>query len=159
LTHYGVISMGIKSGFKKTFGTGLNPKQWVGSDQLKKDSKTLAKMVGSVLKRSKKAAKTKETFEEAVSRFNLTPDDIKKRMKSAKEIVMILLVASAFLVVYAVYQWFFLGHFIAGFTCLILTVLTLSYAFREHFHLFQMRQRRLGCSYKEWLNSTFKRVK
>ncbi len=149
--------MGVKSLFKKGFGSGLSPKKWVGFDQLKSDSISLGQMIKRVFKRSQKVKK-KETFEQAVKRFNLTEADIQKRIKSAKELVVIFLALSAVLIVYTIYQWSG-GHIVSGFICFILSLLILAYAFREHFNLFQMRSRRLGCTYSEWFNSLFKGVK
>lgn len=146
--------MGFKSMFKKGLGSGLSPRKWVGYDQLKTDSVTVGKIFKGVFKRSKEAEK-KETFEQAAKRFNLTEEDIQKRMKSAKELVMIFLGFGSLLVTYAIYQWIS-GRFVGGLICLILSLLTFAYAFREHFNLFQMRKRCLGCTYKEWFNSTFK---
>jgi len=146
--------MGFKSTMKKSLGSGLSPKRWVGYNQLQSDSKTVGKIFKSVFERSAKAEK-KESFEEAVKRFNLTEEDIQKRMKSAKQLVMTFLGFGGILLAYMLYQWT-VGHIIEGFICLVLAALTLSYAFREHFNLFQMRQRRLGCTYKEWFKSTFK---
>lgn len=145
--------MGLKSTMKKGLFSGLNPKQWIGFNQLQSDSKTLGSIAKSVFQRSKEAEK-KETFEEALKRFNLTEEDLKKRMHSAKQLVMIFVAFGGALFAYMIYQWSS-GHFTEGFICLILSALTLSYAFREHFNLFQMRQRRLGCTYKEWFKSTF----
>lgn len=150
--------MGFRSALKKGVGSGLNPKKWVGFNQLKSDSTTLSNIFRGVFKRSEKAAEKKETFEEAVKRFNLTEKDIQKRMKSAKELVMIFLGLGGLLLFYTFYQWAS-GRVISGFICLTLSLLTLAYAFREHFNLFQMRNRRLGCTYKEWVNGTFKRSK
>ena len=145
--------MGFKKVVKKGFGSGLNPKKWIGYGALKADTITLTKIFKGVFKRSK--TERKETFDQAIKRFNLTEEDIQKRIKSAKELVMIFLGFGGLLVVYALYQWI-QGRMMGGFVCLILSFLTFAYAFREHFNMFQMRNRRLGCSYSEWFNSTFK---
>jgi len=146
--------MGLKSTMKKGLGSGLSPKKWIGYDQLRSDSHSLGKICKSVLNRSKDETK-KESFEQAIKRLDLKEEDIKKRIKSAKELVMIFLGLGALLILYTIYQWT-AGHFVNGFICFILSLLTFVYSFREHFNLFQMRQRRLGCTYAEWIKSTFK---
>lgn len=147
--------MGFKSAMKKGFGTGLSPKKWIGFNQLKSDSRTMGKIFKGVFGRSKKGAERNETFEDAVKRYHLTEEDIQKRIRSSKELVIIFLGFAVVLAAYTVYQWT-ASHFIDGFICLILVILTSAYGFREHFNMFQMRQRRLGCTYAEWFNSTFK---
>ena len=146
--------MGFKKVVKRGFGSGLSPKKWIGYNTLKSDTVTLSKIFKSVFKRSKKTER-KETFEQAVKRLNLTEEDIQKRIKSAKELVMIFLGFGGLLIFYTIYQWV-MGRFVSGFICLILSSLVFAYAFREHFNIFQMRKRRLGCTYSEWFNSTFK---
>lgn len=150
--------MGFKSALKNSVGSGLSPKKWIGFNQLKSDSTTLGRIFRGVFNRSKSEAEKKETFEEAVKRLNLTEKEIQKRMKSAKELVIIFIGFGGLLFLYTIYQWTG-GRVISGFICLTLSLLTFAYAFREHFNLFQMRNRRLGCTYKEWFNSTFKRSK
>jgi intracellular multiplication protein IcmV len=146
--------MGFKSILKKGVSGGVSPKQWIGFGQIKGDTVKVSKIAKAVFKREKHTER-KETFEEAMKRFDLSEDDIKKRMKTSKQLVFIFLGISALLAFYMTYQWVS-GHFIGGFICMVLMSLILSYAFREHFNLFQMRQRRLGCTCKEWLKSTFK---
>jgi len=146
--------MGFKRVFKKGLSAGISPKKWVGYDHIKSDSVSVGKIAKNVFKRDK-TNRRKETFDEAMKRYNLSESDIKKRIKTSKHLVAIFLGFSGLLGFYMVYQWH-VGHFIGGFTCLVLMSLILAYTFREHFNLFQMRQRRLGCTYKEWLSSLFK---
>ena len=56
---------------------------------------------------------------------------------------------------YAVYV-FHSGFYLPGFVCLMLTALAGAHCFREHFNRFQMRQRRLGCTFQEWALHTFR---
>lgn len=147
--------MGFKKVVKKGLTGGISPKRWLGYDSIKTETKLLSKIFGGVFKRSKKAEK-KETFEEAVKRFNLTEGDIQKRIKSSKELAMIFFGMGGLLFVYAIYQWS-MGRLLSGIICLTLMLLISAYGFREHFNMFQMRERRLGCTYLEWFNSTFKK--
>lgn len=149
--------MGFRRVVKKGLSGGLNPKRWLGYDQLKEDTASVGNIARSVFKREKNTER-KETFDDAVKRFNLTEEDIKKRMKTSKQLVALFLGMGGLLFAYFVYQCA-TGHILHSFICLVLTALILVNAFREHFNLFQMRQRRLGCTYKEWVNSLFKRSK
>ena len=146
--------MGFKKVVKKGLGSGLNPMKWIGFGQIKTDTVTLTEIFRSVFKRSNEAG-GKETFDEAVKRFNLSEEDIQKRIKSAKELAMIFLGFGGVLVIYTIYQ-LSLGRVLSGLICLTLSLLIFAYGFREHFNMFQMRKRRLGCSYAEWFNGTFK---
>ncbi len=147
--------MGFKSILKTGLFSGLSPKRWVGYDQIKRDTVGVGQIAKEVFRHEKTAGR-KETFDEAMKRFNLTEDDIKKRMKSAKQLVGIFLGFGGLLFLYLIYQWTTV-RILDGFICLVLMLLVLTYAFKEHFNLFQMRHRRLGCTYKEWFRSMFKK--
>ncbi len=146
--------MGFKKVLKKGVTSGLKPKQWIGYDHIKQDGITVGKIAKNVFQKEKKTER-KETFEEAMKRFNLSEDDIQDRMKKSRQLVFTFLGISGLLFIYLIYQWS-VGHTLSGFIVFILMGLTLAYAFREHFNLFQMRKRQLGCSHKEWFKSFFK---
>jgi len=143
--------MGFKSLFSKGIGGGLNVKRWVGYGQIKSDTKVLGKLFQTVFSRRKEKLST-ETFEEAVVRHGLTEEDIKKKMQSSRHLVIAFLSFALLLFLYSLYQWGS-GAFLNGMICFLLALLSSAYAFREHFNLYQMKQRRLGCTYSEWFKS------
>lgn len=141
--------MGLKTSMRKGFGSGLNPKKWIGFDLLAGTTKTVL-YSAKTLFGSRNSKVPHETFENAVQRMQLSENDLKKRMRSAKQLITVFILFSITLFLYSIYH-FSKTHIADGFICLILTLLTLAYASREHFYLFQMQRKKLGCSYKEWL--------
>lgn len=150
--------MNFKKAVKKGFFSGLNPLRWVGYDQISGNAKTIRNLVDGLVDKPSQSSVHKETFEECLLRFNLTEIDIKKRMQTAIRIVILCLILSLAMIIYSVYLVFH-GLPLSSFVCVILTLLLWAYAFREHFNYFQMKQRRLGCTFKEWFICTFKRSK
>lgn len=147
--------MGFKSGMKRGFFSGLNVKRWVGMDHIKENGRTIGKLFKTVMKNGPKETTHPESFKEAMHRYNMTEKDLKARMKTAKKIITFSLVVSAAVLLYLFYL---IAHhrIIPSFVCFMMIFLLLAYGFREHFNLYQMRQRRLGCSFKEYFNSLLK---
>lgn len=96
-----------------------------------------------------------ETFEEAVKRMRLSEQDLEDRKKLFLRQTLIYL-GVAFLVagygVYLAFQQSLMGMSLS----LVVAALSFSYAFRSHFWLFQVKQKKLGCTFKEYLNSSVK---
>ena len=93
--------------------------------------------------------KSKHKFEEAVEQLSLTNDEllVKSRALFRWSIVMLCIAAMIFL--YAVYQ-LALNSYLSFGVSFSLTGVALAFAFRYHFWFYQIQQRRLGCSLKEW---------
>ena len=146
--------MGIKRVVKKGLFSGLNPIRWVGYEQIAANGRTIKNIVNGITK-STKSTYHPMTFEECMQHYNLTEDDIKKRMKNSRIVAIICLSLSICMTVYMFYL--FVRHLpLSAIICAVLTLVLLAYAFREHFNYFQMKQRRLGCTFKDWFAATFK---
>ncbi len=100
-----------------------------------------------------KAAQTspkKENFAQCMKRLGLSEADVEKRIKNSSQLILICSLLSLPMFIYTLYI-LISGHFLSSFVCLMLTFLLLAYSFREHFNRFQMQQRRLRCTFEEWL--------
>lgn len=96
-----------------------------------------------------------ETFEEAVTRFKLTPEDLAAR-KRMFQIQMIIYAAASIAVGFYTYYLIQSGHWISIFFSLVLLVYLILSALKSHFWIFQLKQRKLGCTLQEWLNASIK---
>ena len=105
----------------------------------------------------KKDART-ETFEEAMKRLKLTEQDIQHRIKTCKTMTLVYCLGALGLLGYMVHL-LLLGHWVASFISLLLSGLALIFAYRESFWAFQMKTRRLGCSFNDWLDGLLGRGK
>jgi intracellular multiplication protein IcmV len=92
-----------------------------------------------------------ESFEEALVRLYLTENDINNRIKSFHRLFIIFLLASFCLFAYAIFMLWVEQSYRVALACFGLTAFLIGQAFRYHFWLFQMKRRKLGCSFKEWM--------
>ncbi|PHQ80774.1 MAG: type IV secretion protein IcmV [Coxiella sp. (in: Bacteria)] len=146
--------MGIKKVLKNGFFGGLNPKRILGVDSLKSQTQSLKAVYKSAFKGTKSDAYKPTSFDDCLTHYNVTQSGLEKRMRNAKWTVYFCLGLSAITVSSMFYQ--FLHHTLSGgVMCVVLTLILWMMSFREHFNLFQMRQRRLGCTVTEWFNSLF----
>lgn len=101
---------------------------------------------------NKLAKPVQETYEEAVARMKLTDADLENRKKMFMTQMILYLSAGIAVLAYAVWLAFS-GFITATFIAILVSILSMAYAFRSHFWLFQMKQKRLGCTFKEYLDS------
>ncbi|MBN2689317.1 MAG: type IVB secretion system protein IcmV [Gammaproteobacteria bacterium] len=99
-------------------------------------------------------AERHETFEEAVLRLKLNDASLKKQLKAFLHLAIIYLILALPLFGYALYMLIH-GHIFAAILSFLLCSLLLVYAFKEHFWYTQIKQRRLGLSFKDWLHYNF----
>lgn len=90
-----------------------------------------------------------ETFEAAQKRQNLSDYDLKKRQTGLWRLSVLMLIVAAFLFCYTLYHIYFL-HIRAAILSVIVMLIALVLAFRYHFWYFQIRERKLGCTIREW---------
>ena len=100
-------------------------------------------------------AKYDKNFAEAMQRLNLTEEQVTEQMKIRLHMALIYIGIALAIFIYAIYL-LINGHFFAGILAITLGVLMSVYAYREHFWYMQMKQHKLGCTFKEWVEFTFK---
>ncbi len=121
----------------------------IGPDNYKKSFESCKSIIKGVFKRSK--ATNPETFDEALERMSITEVDLKKRYIDYQKMYYLFMFLSLGLFFYSFYL-LFIGYYFALFLGLAVTALSLVQAFKRHFWMFQVRQRRLGCTFREWWN-------
>ncbi len=133
--------MGIISGLENM------AKNAMGYGRLRKEAQGI-KTLASGLSSAQKAAR-EETFQEALSRLNLTEQDIESREREFKRLVVVFAALGIGVLMYFIYA-VTQKALIASLGSLGIFFFVLGQLFRYHFWLFQIRQRRLGCTFKEW---------
>lgn len=130
----------------------VNVSAWMGYPQLVETTRGVVSIVKGVFTPAETTQI--ETFEEAMARLNLTEEAIRQRIKTFTYLALLWLLVGCSVLIYGVYlaglgSW----H---GFAASVgVSLIGFAQAFRYHFWLFQMKQRRLGCTFKEWLNANF----
>jgi len=148
--------MGVRKTISKGLSKVLSPTQWLGMDSIKQNGKLIGDIAKGAFRIDKKQSQVSgKSFEECLRHYGVTEEGLKKRMENALQVVWFCLILAGILLPYSIYL-IFTAKVLAGVVALILMFVMLSYAFREHFQYFQMKERRLGCTFKDWFNATFK---
>lgn len=139
-------------GFFRTTGRVLKPlvnvPAWMGLRQISETGQVIGQITRNIFTMPEKNGYV-ESFEEAVNRMGLTETDIERKTKVF--LIGSLMYASA-AVAMLVYSFYLIksGHLGGAWMCFCLTALLGSLTFRESFSFFQIKSRRLGCSFFDW---------
>jgi intracellular multiplication protein IcmV len=139
-------------GIKKIIKPAVDVPKWIDYQQLVKSNRSLFGFIKKIFIPNK--AQTQESFEEALKRLKLTPADLIQRNKEFTRLLWIWIVIFSVSFSYSIYLLY--NHSLRGFfPSLGIDLLILTQIFRYHFWLFKIKQRRLDCSFRDWLNSQF----
>lgn len=148
--------MGLKNALKSNVLGALNPLRWLGIGSLKQQSSRAGKLIKGTFKTGKQEDHYKPTsFEDCMQHYNVTEQDLEKLKRNAHYTSLFCVLLSVVTFAYMFYL-FASGPAVGGIMCFVLTILLWAMAIRESFNLFQMKQRRLGCTFKEWFKSLVK---
>jgi intracellular multiplication protein IcmV len=99
----------------------------------------------------------RETFEEALQRLNLTEDQLKERMRTCLIMSCLYSFAALCFFIYSIYM---IIHLHLGMILgILITILMAVFAYRESFWYFQMKTRKLGNTFQDWVSFMLKRGK
>lgn len=139
-------------GVKKIIKSFFNVPRWMGYPHLAKTSRSVFSLIQKYF--TPRQPQNSESFEEAMQRLNLTPTDLVERVKQFRRLIWVWFFLFILTVSYSIYllsenalRGFFPGIGIA--------TITLTQIFRYHFWIFQIEERRLGCTFRDWLFSQF----
>lgn len=150
--------MSVKKVLKRGMFGAFNFKSMLGFESIKQQTKSVKKIFKSTYEKPSEDASKPQSFESCLAHYGITEDQLKLRMRNALWTVYFCLALSVGTIGYGIYQ--LTNHFMSGaLMCGVLTLILGTIAFREHFNWFQMQQRRLGCTVKEWFFSIFKKSK
>jgi intracellular multiplication protein IcmV len=99
-----------------------------------------------------------ESFAQAKSRMNLSEADLAVRYKRFLGQFMIFLLAAFIMLAYGIYLFAELA-ILPGIMVLLLVAVFVMYAFRAHFWAFQIKHKKLGCTWKEWWDNKIDETK
>lgn len=145
--------MGFWRGIGKVAGqiVDIRADRWMGLKSLKNNAFFFLDQAKQLFHMQE--ATRSETFEEAVERLELTPEMLQLQSKRFT-VLTVLFLGAAFLV--GLYSIFLLFHnnWMGAFISLSLMIYALSCAFRFHFWRFQIQQKKLGCTVREWFKTS-----
>lgn len=151
--------MSVKSFLKRGLFGAFNFKRMLGFDTLKDQAKSVKSLYENAYSKDQPTGEYKPaSFEDCLRHYGVSEDALKQRMRNTLLTVYFCLSLAVIVIGYSIYQ--FMSHFtLGGLMCVVLALILLVMAFREHFNWYQMKQRRLGCTIKEWFLYLIKRSK
>lgn len=135
----------------------INIPAWIGTKQLRSFWSFISIMFKTLFI-PKEPTGEEEDFQRAITRLGLTEVDLQQRAKEFKRLVIIFMLFTLLLLGYVGYLIWEESYKIAT-VVFCLDLIVLANAFRYHFWLFQLRQRKLGCSFAEWFYEGLLRIK
>ncbi|MFI4955094.1 MAG: hypothetical protein ACHP9Y_04185 [Gammaproteobacteria bacterium] len=94
----------------------------------------------------------RESFEQATRRLRLTPIELEKRRKNFLHQALLFLLFGFVALAYAIYL-FSDAAWGSAIVVILMTAVFILYALRAHFWAFQIKHKKLGCTWKEWWNN------
>ncbi len=140
--------MALKDAVKVTRKTFLNPSGWLGYDMLKSQFVTTWAVIKDLY--SPPVAGREETFEQATQRFNLTDEQLNQVAKNFLVNIIIFVTCAVITLLFSLYLLVHHGSFAGMIIGLGATAIFLAYAFRFSFWRFEIKHRKLGCTFDEW---------
>jgi intracellular multiplication protein IcmV len=142
--------MAIKDVIKVSRKTFFNPRAWIGYETLKESSRGFMGIIQGVFSQRPATIPGKsETFSEAMIRLKLTEKDIKELQFTYFSYALLFFLMAVGVFIYSV--WLLIHVYIYGFILgFALVALLLGQTFRFHFLYFQIKHRKLGCTFAEW---------
>ncbi|MEK6730556.1 MAG: type IVB secretion system protein IcmV [Pseudomonadota bacterium] len=144
--------MGIFTGIKNQLvKPAVNVTGWMSWTFFKDNTVSLARMLKPVFTahRLREDEKTRESFEHALERLGLTETDLARKAQFLKTSFTFYMSVAVFAALYIIYL-FFHADVLSLIVTVLLFSLFLAKAFQMRFWLFQIKQRKLGCSFSEW---------
>lgn len=144
--------MSFLGGVKKIMKPLVDVPRWIGYSHLKATSQSVFSLVKKYFVPEQK--QRTESFAAALARLQLTEADLSQRAKQFRRLMWLWVFLFALSMSYSLYllsvnalRGFFPGIGVA--------VITLTQVFRYHFWIFQIEQRRLGCTFRDWFSTQF----
>lgn len=150
--------MGFFSGLKKLGRIFFSPDvdkwfNWQGFKKMNNFYAEAANDVSKSLKDLKEDADTKKdtlSFDEAMKAKNIDEHELEVIKKQLATMITIFLMVSLLGFIYGIYV-LLLGNVLGFIISMSVTLYGLAQTFKYHFWMFEIKNRKLGCTFKEWL--------
>lgn len=126
-------------------------RHFIGYNQFKMGADYLKSVGAGILKTPDK--NLKETFEESVVRQDLSDEHLDEMQKIYFRNAIYYFFLGLVFAAHSLYRFYML-HLAAGFVSLLLAILIFASCVTSHFWYYQIKNRKLGCTFKEWYNNT-----
>lgn len=128
----------------------FNVRSWIDYDRLRSFTAYLWGGIKKIFVPQKvKVVDTSANFADMVASLNLSDEDLKSREKGLYRSSLVMGSAAAIIFLYALYNMIS-GNIRATIVSLVITLLALVLGFRYHFWYYQIKEKKLGCTFREW---------
>lgn len=142
--------MAIRDIFKVSRKTFFDPAGWLDVQGLKQQTTDLI-ATGKAILTPDISPPQPETFEEACTRLSLTEADLLASQKAFKFYTTLFLICGILMFIYSFFLLFSsLSHILGWILGMSVTAVLFAQAFKYHFWYFQLKQRKLGLTIKDW---------
>ena len=136
-----------RSKFRKIFSKVLNVRFWLDWERIKSFGQYLKGNIEALV--TPAASGKTEDFKVAVQHFHISEDALLDKQRALFRLSLLMLFLAVLIFSYTIYQLIY-GTYRATVVSFVVMGLALVLAFRYHFWYFQIRQRKLGCTFREW---------
>lgn len=148
-----------KGVIKRFFSPLVDVRKWSDFDDVVDNAKFVTRSVKDLCNPQQEVNMQAANFEELKQRLHLTEEDIKKRTKYFLYYSLVYFFSALCLFFYMGYLIAVSGRILSVLATMILAVLMLVYAVREHLWYVQLKKRKLGCGFKDWIAFLLGRAK
>lgn len=144
------------SRIKAVFNQVFNVKNWLDYERLKGFTLYLFNGVKGVFVPKPQVVEDKsKSFSEVVATLELTEEELTARKKGLYRLSMVMFIVGLSILCYGIYN-LIMGFFLATMVSVVVASIGFVLAFRYHFWYYQIQQRKLGCTFKEWYRQFFR---
>lgn len=145
--------MGVLKSTGKILGVFINVRvdQWIGLSDHIQNTKYIASQAKNLF--SPEEASRTESFEDAMVRLNITEEQLESSDKYFTFLIRLYIFMALLITAYSLYQMLIVKSALSTIMTFSLVLYALANSFRYHFWRFQIRSRKLGCSFRDWLNN------
>lgn len=140
--------MAIKDVLKVSRKTFLNPSGWIDAESIKKNNAAIFTVLKNLFRKDKPLRE--ESFEEAMERMGVTEAEVNNIEVNYRTYSLIFIICGLLVFAYSLYLLFSVHTFSGWLLATSATALFFAQAFRYDFWAFQIKKRKLGCTFAEW---------
>ncbi len=144
--------MALRDVFKITRKTFFNPSSWFDINFFLLQNNTIKEVVRNMM--TTPTPELEETFDAAMKRQGIQDKDIKPMANRYRQYALIFFVLGGILFLYAFYLLFRYVTITGWMLGIAISAFMWAQAFKYDFYALQLRKRKLGLTFDEWLHHT-----
>ena len=139
-----------KSRTRKVITSIFNVRGWLDYDRIRAFTSYLGTGIKKMTVPQKPTAKNKrQSFSDMAIKMGLTKEQLQARGKGLYRLSLLMSAIGLCLFGYCIYHLFY-ASFKAAIVSFVVSLIAEVLAFRYHFWYFQIKEHKLGCTFKEW---------